>query len=84
MGDGRIKLFIIERTLRFRNGARQLFEQGSYLPLAVEGSRADHVCAFARRLNGKEALVVAPRFFTRLIDGPGDLPHGAGPGGRRG
>jgi (1->4)-alpha-D-glucan 1-alpha-D-glucosylmutase len=76
MEDGRIKLFLIERTLRFRSRARELFAAGTYLPLAVEGARADHVCAFARCLAGREALIVAPRFFTRLIDGPGDLPLG--------
>jgi len=76
MGDGRIKLFLIRQTLGFRSTRRRLFEEGSYLPLEVGGERADHVCAFARRRGETAVIVVAPRFFTRLIRSPGELPLG--------
>src|SRR5262249_29122172 len=42
------------------------------------GSRAEHVCAFARLAPGSpgdHVIVIAPRWFTRLQD-PGGLPHG--------
>lgn len=78
MRDGRIKLYLICRALKLRNEQRQLFENGQYLPLDVDGEHADNVCAFARIGNEGSALVVAPRFFTRLVRHPGDLPLGRG------
>jgi (1->4)-alpha-D-glucan 1-alpha-D-glucosylmutase len=63
--DGRIKLYITTRSLRFRKAHRELFEEGEYLPLRAMGGRENHVIAFARRRGQDEALVVASRFFTR-------------------
>ncbi len=76
MGDGRIKLFLIQRTLALRQRQRQLFATGSYSSLEVRGDRADHVCAFARMLETRMVIVVAPRFFTRLVARPPGLPLG--------
>jgi (1->4)-alpha-D-glucan 1-alpha-D-glucosylmutase len=76
MGDGRIKLFLIRQALGFRSARRQLFEEGSYLPLEVRGERSDHVCAFERRLGETAVIVVTPRFFTRLIQSPEERPLG--------
>jgi (1->4)-alpha-D-glucan 1-alpha-D-glucosylmutase len=76
MRDGRIKLYLIRQALRLRSGERELFEGGSYLPLEVRGERADHVCAFERSLGERSVIVVAPRFFTRLVREPGELPLG--------
>lgn len=76
MSDGRIKLHLIRQALDLRHRQRQLFEAGEYLPLEVRGERADHVCAYERRLGETSIIVVAPRFFTRLVAGPGELPLG--------
>jgi len=76
MGDGRIKLYLIRQALRLRHRERELFERGRYLPLEVQGERADHICAFERSLGEGSVIVVAPRFFTRLIGQPGELPLG--------
>jgi (1->4)-alpha-D-glucan 1-alpha-D-glucosylmutase len=76
MRDGRIKLYLIRQALGLRHRERELFERGSYLPLEVRGERADHVCAFARSLGEGSVIAVAPRFFTRLVGGPGELPLG--------
>jgi maltooligosyltrehalose synthase len=50
------------------------------VPLEVKGSCARHVCAFARRHEGKWAVVVAPRWTTKVAEW-GDtevvLPAGA-------
>lgn len=48
-----------------------------YLPLTVEGERQYHVCAFERSDNDSSILVVAPRFFSRLITSTDELPCGA-------
>ena len=51
---------------------------GEYLPLKVEGPLADHVFAFARRLDDWAAVTVAPRWFGRLGAAPPLGPVWAG------
>ncbi|MGB4599123.1 MAG: malto-oligosyltrehalose synthase [Trichlorobacter sp.] len=75
--DGRIKLYLTYKALNFRRAQRTLFESGRYLPLEVEGSRCEHVCAFERSLNECTVLVVVPRFYSRLIADSSGLPLGA-------
>lgn len=74
--DGRIKLHLTCKALNFRRDHRGLFETGRYLPLAVEGSRQEHVCAFERAVNGSSIFVVVPRFCSRLIENEVGLPLG--------
>jgi (1->4)-alpha-D-glucan 1-alpha-D-glucosylmutase len=64
--DGAIKLFVTHRALRFRRDHRQLFATGSYIPLVAEGSRSNHVVAFARQWNGRTVIALASRFFLKL------------------
>ena len=75
-GDGRVKLFLTCKALNFRRENRELFESGRYLPLAVEGACAEHVCAFERSINEGSVLVVVPRFCCSLIGESGGLPLG--------
>ncbi len=72
--DGRIKLYTTSRALCFRRDHRELFEQGEYAPLAAEGGKAAHLCAFARKTGRAAAIIVVPRFLTRLIPGGGSVP----------
>ncbi len=74
--DGRIKLHLTYKALNFRRENRIVFECGSYLPLTVEGTCREHICAFERSLNGSSVLVVVPRFCSRLIGDSGGLPLG--------
>jgi (1->4)-alpha-D-glucan 1-alpha-D-glucosylmutase len=74
--DGRIKLYVISETLRFRRAHPQLFQRGDYLPLGGTGARQEHVCAFARHHEGHGLIVAVPRFFTRLIPDPQTPPLG--------
>ena len=74
--DGRAKLYLIWRVLSVRRRLPRLFQEGDYLPLRVEGSKAEHVLAFARHLEGAVVVCVAPRWFARLTDGTHDLPLG--------
>jgi (1->4)-alpha-D-glucan 1-alpha-D-glucosylmutase len=66
--DGRLKLYLIWRTLCLRQEQPTLFQQGEYLPLAVAGAKADHVIAFARRFEGRSVIVVAPRLVASLLN----------------
>jgi (1->4)-alpha-D-glucan 1-alpha-D-glucosylmutase len=68
--DGCLKLFVTSRALRFRREHASLFGCGSYQPVLALGARAEHVVAFARRLDAAAVLVVAARFFTRLPTPP--------------
>ncbi|HKS29305.1 MAG TPA: malto-oligosyltrehalose synthase [Pyrinomonadaceae bacterium] len=75
--DDRLKLYLTRRALRARARERELFGSGSYTPLRALGARARHVISFARRLEDKEAVVIAGRFFTRLCDIASEMPVGA-------
>jgi (1->4)-alpha-D-glucan 1-alpha-D-glucosylmutase len=70
--DDRTKLYITWKGLNFRHQNAELFLQGEYIPLEVTGAKARHVIAFLRRHNGKMAVVVAGRFFTKLV-GQGEV-----------
>lgn len=50
--------------------------QGSYVPLAVKGEQAAHVCAYARIAGNSYVITVAPRFFAGLTDEATILPIG--------
>ena len=77
--DGRVKLFVMWRALDLRKKRRALFDDGQYLPLRVSGAKAEHVCAFARKLNGQpRIIVIVPRMACRLMGGEEKLPLGEG------
>jgi (1->4)-alpha-D-glucan 1-alpha-D-glucosylmutase len=74
--DGRIKLYLIFRVLNYRRKNREVFERGEYLPLEAQGAKARHLCAFARRANGRSVIAVAPRLIATLVPGPELSPLG--------
>ena len=67
--DGAIKLYLIQRTLRFRRANADLFRSGDYQPLSGTGTASEHVCAFARTLGDRAVVVVAPRLVATLARG---------------
>jgi (1->4)-alpha-D-glucan 1-alpha-D-glucosylmutase len=74
--DGRVKLFLLWRTLNLRRQRHALFARGEYQPITAVGPHARHVCAFRRLLQTEEIIVVVPRFTLQLTR-PGTLPIGA-------
>jgi (1->4)-alpha-D-glucan 1-alpha-D-glucosylmutase len=66
--DGRVKLYVTYKALDIRRADKDVFQDGSYLPLPVEGQRQEHVSAFARNKGDKWALTVAPRLMTGLVN----------------
>ena len=64
--DGQIKLFLIQRVLRFRREHADLFQRGEYLPLRASGTFSECCVSFARRLVNKWIVVIAPRFSSRV------------------
>lgn len=71
--DGRIKLFLIARSLSARNANLELFQHGSYIPLDVVGEHQDRIVAFARHSRQQTAIAIVPRFLTSLVE-PGTFP----------
>jgi (1->4)-alpha-D-glucan 1-alpha-D-glucosylmutase len=65
--DGRIKLAIAAAILQCRREHADLFRQGSYEPIAIEGPLSQHVIAFRRRDAAKSCIVIAARLFARLL-----------------
>jgi (1->4)-alpha-D-glucan 1-alpha-D-glucosylmutase len=76
MKDGTVKLYLIHKALGFRGRKRELFESGKYMLLEAGGERSDNLCVFDRSQGMESVIVVAPRFFTRLIGDANDLPVG--------
>ena len=64
--DERFKLFVTTTLLNLRKRLPDLFTDGEYIPLDVEGELAEHVIAFARRLGESSAVVIVPRLIHRL------------------
>jgi (1->4)-alpha-D-glucan 1-alpha-D-glucosylmutase len=63
--DGRIKLYLICKTLHFRAQNAALFSKGVFLTLQCRGKRREHVAVFARRYQKDWALIVVPRWLAR-------------------
>ena len=74
--DGRAKLMLTTRLLALRQRHETLFRDGDYLPLASSGTKAEHLCAFARQHGSEAVVMVAPRLYVGLLDGEERLPIG--------
>ena len=75
--DGRAKLYLTWKALGLRRQHPRIFSNGQYLSLEPQGLKADHICAFARRLEDREVLVAATRWFARLAGDSDRLPLGS-------
>jgi (1->4)-alpha-D-glucan 1-alpha-D-glucosylmutase len=69
--DGRIKLYLIRQTLRFRREHCDLFQEGEFIPLESTGRYSRNLIAFLRRQGSAQALIVVPRWLSQLNDNRG-------------
>jgi (1->4)-alpha-D-glucan 1-alpha-D-glucosylmutase len=76
LSDGRAKLYVTWKALQFRKAHAALFRDGVYLPAAVTGEQANHLCVYARKLEGESVLVIIPRLYARLLGEREELPLG--------
>jgi (1->4)-alpha-D-glucan 1-alpha-D-glucosylmutase len=74
--DSRLKLYVTWKTLCLRKDHPDLFRRGEYVPLTVQGDKANHVIAFLRKFQGTQALVVAPRLIAGLLNDQTTPPIG--------
>ena len=59
--------------LRARQQERDIFTNGDYNPVDVQGSRRDHVFAFTRSAGERRVIVAVPRLAATLTS-HGDAP----------
>lgn len=71
--NGHVKQALIRRALALRKRAPDLFSEGSYRPVEVEGPSSDSVVAFIRRAGDEWLLVAVPRLISRAIPEEGGL-----------
>jgi (1->4)-alpha-D-glucan 1-alpha-D-glucosylmutase len=64
--DGRIKMFLTQSALQFRNEHADLFRSGNYLPLRPSGTFADCCVSFARQVDRDWAIVIVSRLSSRI------------------
>jgi (1->4)-alpha-D-glucan 1-alpha-D-glucosylmutase len=74
MSDGRIKMYLTWRALNLRKENPKLFADGDYLRRNIQGPKAKHLVAFARRWEEQELIVVVPRLCATLFSGQSANP----------
>jgi len=65
--DGKIKMFVTAALLNLRNQNEDLFMDGDYTPLQVEGSHGKNLIAFSRKAGNRSVVVVVSRFFAKFV-----------------
>lgn len=68
--SGKIKCWLTQQLLAFRKEQPELLAQGEYIPLEVQGSRKDHVIAFARKFRRHIYIVAVPLHTAMLHEDP--------------
>jgi (1->4)-alpha-D-glucan 1-alpha-D-glucosylmutase len=68
------KLYVIQKLLQLRRDDPELFAQGDYQPLQIEGAHKEHAFAFARTFEGRGCIVIVPRWSAKLMDAVNELP----------
>jgi (1->4)-alpha-D-glucan 1-alpha-D-glucosylmutase len=74
--DGRIKLYVLWRTLTYRRDHPDLFGHGAYTALRTDGSRREHALALARSIDDEQVIAVVPRLPVGLCGGAQQPPCG--------
>lgn len=72
---GKIKLFLVHRTLQARNDSLETFQKGRYIALKTSGRFGRNMVAFARNHSHRWAVAVAPRFLCSVV-AEGNFPMG--------
>ncbi|HEX4020303.1 MAG TPA: malto-oligosyltrehalose synthase [Acidobacteriaceae bacterium] len=65
-----LKLLYLSTGLQLRRQYPEVFLRGAYYPLQVQGRYAEHVIAFAREQEGQWIIVIALRWFSKLLQAP--------------
>ena len=71
--NGHIKLALTHQLLQIRAKYEDIFSNGEYIPLNIEGRFRNNVMAFIRKYNEKNILVAVPLHINEV---PGNYLHG--------
>ena len=74
--DDRLKLYVTSALLRFRRSRLPLFQCGGYARLDADGSRREHLFAFARTHAAGRVVVAVPRLVATLLPDANERPIG--------
>ena len=69
--DGRVKQAVLHRALQLRAAKPEVFTEGGYQPVAVEGPLAGNVLAFARTHGKQTVVAVATRLPAGILGDSG-------------
>ncbi len=69
--DGKIKLHLLGKALRFRRDHADLFHDAEFVPLQTAGCHAENVIAFLRRTPTSSVLAVMPRWLCQIAEKTG-------------
>jgi len=75
--NGRLKLYLIWRTLCLRRQLADLFQRGDYVPLPTKGAKSEHLVAFARENEDATVVVIVPHLIAGLLNQVDSPPIGA-------
>lgn len=64
--DGRIKLYLIWKALQFRSSHEEIFRDGEFLPLQVEGRYSRNITAFARKHGSSWLVAAVPQWLSQV------------------
>ncbi|MBX7113367.1 MAG: glycogen debranching protein GlgX [Myxococcaceae bacterium] len=72
--DGRVKMYVLSRALRYRRAHRELFLEGGYRAVSND---SNHLVAFERARGHERMVVVTPRFSRKVTQGRSRWPVGS-------
>lgn len=64
--EGGLKQSLISIGLKFRKAHKQLFIDGEFIPLKIQGEYGEHCIAFMRQFKEETAIFIAERYFCDL------------------
>ena len=68
--NGKIKFYILWKILQERRKNQDIFDEGAYIPLEIEGKLDWHAIAYIRQHTNGNYLVIAPRHLTKMVEPP--------------
>lgn len=66
--SGKIKMFVLYKTLLQRRKEQDFFKKGDYLPLTISGKAGENFIAFARVFGEEWRIIVAPVLVAGLFN----------------
>jgi len=65
---GKIKMYVLSKTLITRRREKEIFQKGEYLPLSIKGKGSKNFICFARIFGDEWRIIVVPIFVAGVFD----------------